>query len=180
MCFRKINYKEYGVILAALLNQDVDVMNDEEITDEEVDHLYCIHTKATEEKKEYDILIHENHIADPSIRDKAIAWLESNDIIRCTGINFLLNDYETKPGEYSISKEQEEEIIEKLSSSNILKECYYEVMTSYLYNHEFRFGPDAGAPIERAIVQFQILNEEARKMIIEEEMRNIFKNIELM
>ena len=53
-------------------------------------------------------------------------------------------------------------------------------MTSYLYNHEFRFGPDAGAPIERAIVQFQILNEEARKMIIEEEMRNIFKNIELM
>ena len=35
MCFRKINYKEYGVILAALLNQDVDLMNDEEITDEE-------------------------------------------------------------------------------------------------------------------------------------------------
>ena len=106
--------------------------------------------------------------------------METNDIIRCTGLSFLLNDYETKPGEYSISKEQEEEIIKKLSSSNILKDCYYEVMTSYLYNHEFRFGADAGAPIERAIVEFQILNEEARKMIIEEEMRNVFGNIELM
>ena len=180
MCFRKINYKEYGVILAALLNQDVELLNDEEITDEEFDFLLYTHTKATEKKKEYDILIHENHISDPTIRDKAINWLEMNDIIRCTGLSFLLNDYETKPGEYSISKEQEEEIIEKLSSSNILKECYYEVMTSYIYNHEFRFGSDAGAPIERAIVEFQILNEEARKMIIEEEMRNVFGNIELM
>ena len=180
MYFRKINYKEYGVILAALLNQDIELLNDEEITDEEFDFLLYTHTKATEKKKEYDILIHENHISDPTIRDKAINWLEMNDIIRCTGLSFLLNDYETKPGEYSISKEQEEEIIEKLSSSNILKDCYYEVMTSYLYNHEFRFGADAGAPIEKAIVEFQILNEEARKMIIEEEMRNIFKNIELM
>ena len=180
MCFRKINYKEYGVILAALLNQDIELLNDEEITDEEFDSLCYIHTEATEKKREYDILIHENHISDPTIRDKAINWLESNDIIRCTGLSFLLNDYETKPGQYSISKEQEQKIIKKLSSSNILKDCYYEVMTSYLYNHEFRFGPDAGAPIERAIVQFQILNEEARKMIIEEEMRNIFKNIELM
>ena len=180
MCFRKINYKEYGVILVALLNQDIELLNDKEITDKEFDHLCYIHTEATEKKKEYDILIHENHISDPTIRDKAINWLESNDIIRCTGFSFLLNDYETKPGEYSISKEQEEEIIEKLSSSNILKDCYYEVMTSYLYNHEFRFGPDAGAPVERAIVEFQILNEEARKMIIEEEMRNVFGNIELM
>ena len=180
MCFRKINYKEYGVILAALLNQDIELLNDEEITDEEFHSLCYTHTKATEEKKEYDILIHENHIADPTIRDKAINWLETNDIIRCTGLSFLLNDYETKPGEYSISKEQEQEIIEKLSSSNILKDCYYEVMTSYLYNHEFRFGAYAGAPIERAIVEFQILNEEARKMIIEEEMRNVFGNIELM
>ena len=125
MCFKKINYKEYGVILVALMNQDIELLNDEEITDEEFDFLLYTHTKATEKKKEYDILIHENHISDPSIRDKAINWLESNDIIRCTGLSFLLNDYETKPGEYSISKEQEEEIIKKLSSSNILKDCYY-------------------------------------------------------
>ena len=78
MCFRKINYKEYGVILAALLNQDIELLNDEEITDEEFDHLCYTHTKATEEKKEYDILIHENHISDPTIRDNAINWLESN------------------------------------------------------------------------------------------------------
>ena len=51
MNFIKINYKEYGVILAALLNQNIELLNDEEITDEEFDHLCYIHTKATEEKK---------------------------------------------------------------------------------------------------------------------------------